>query len=98
MSLQLREEIVIHEQLKLHPHPNVVRYHGVQVEDGYVVGLVLDKLDVNVIEALEYPIKKSRLWTVEEVVKDIKQGLDHLHALGIMHVSSHISSSLYDIF
>lgn len=84
---QAREEIMIHEQLKLRPHPNIVKYHGVLVENGYVVGIVLDKLDIDLQTAVSEPTKPSHAWTVERVMKDVKEGLEHLHSIGIMHVS-----------
>lgn len=87
MSLQHKEEIMIYEELKSHPHPSIVRYHGVLVEDGFVTGIVLDKLDEDVYGAVGQPAKKSHIWTVDKVIKDIKEGLDHLHSLGIMHAS-----------
>lgn len=88
IRLQLKEEILIHEQLRLHSHPSIVRYHGVKVEDGFVVGIVLDKLDVPLREALAKSVaKQDHAATVEKFMKEIQEGLEHLHSLGIMHVS-----------
>ena len=78
----LIEEAQILELLALHPHPNLVRYHGCTSRHGRLTGLVLERFDV----ILQFRIEHDpRDLDIAACVNGIRAGIKHLHALGLAH-------------
>lgn len=58
-----------------------------QVKDGYIVGAGLEKFDVMIDEALGAPRRSSHVSDLEFVMRDLTSTVEHLHPIGIVHVS-----------
>lgn len=69
------------ERLSRHPHPNIIRYHGVRVRRNRITGLVLDKHRHTL---LEY-VKEGHKLDEEEFMWDLDSAVAHLHSLGLAH-------------
>ena len=77
----LLAEALIMERLARHPHPNIVRYHGVRVRRGRVTGLILDKHQSTLLDYV-----KSGLDLDEEIfLTTLDAAVAHLHSLGLAH-------------
>lgn len=85
MAARLLNEAQICEALVKNPHPNVARYHGCIVKDGFIKGLVFTRYSLNLNEraAESIPIK------IDPLVKLIKKGVKHLHSMGLAHNHIH---------
>lgn len=93
-SSQFQEEIDILEKVRQHPHFNIVHYHGIKVEGDIVTALVLGKLEIDLTEAQLSPTQTRHLYDPDLLIDDIRRGMEHLHSIGIMHVSrKHFSAS-----
>ncbi|KAK9897795.1 kinase-like protein [Cystobasidium minutum MCA 4210] len=84
-SRELRDEIEIYEKLKCHPHPNIVNYHGVVVKNDRVTGIVIDKVDSGLYDALGGPCKASHIVDIEVAMRELQSAVEHLHSIGIVH-------------
>lgn len=84
MSLALTTHLATHEvttleSLRRHPHPNIVKYRGCVVEGALVEGIALERYT----HQLSYVADKV---DPAMVLRDVGSALEHLHALGIVHV------------
>lgn len=70
-------EVLFFETVLRHnEHPNIVKYHGCWVVDGWVVGLVLERLPTSLyLRCLD---TKTPL-NVESVIGQVRAALEHLH-------------------
>lgn len=79
------------EILRPQAPPNICEYHGCFVEEGYVAGIVftayLENLDGTSAPKVEVDH--------EMVMRDITSAIEHLHSLGIVHVSLHFTRIPY---
>lgn len=74
-EVQLWETILRH-----HPHSNVMKYHGVVSDGERITGIVLERCKKTIGDArLEVDC--------ERVLKEVRSAVDHLHSLGLIHVS-----------
>lgn len=85
-SLQPRD-IVLHEVkmcelLQKHPHKNIATYLGCISEGGLIKGLCFVRYEESLSDRLGHP---DRPLNISECLKGIKDGLDHLHSLGLNH-------------
>ncbi|KAK3304712.1 uncharacterized protein B0T15DRAFT_537375 [Chaetomium strumarium] len=80
-SNQLLREVEICELLAKNPHPNVVHYLGCVVDGGRIVGLCLKKHDMTLWEKVDAGVA----FDTEACLQGIKNGLNHLHRLGLVH-------------
>ncbi|TPX14915.1 uncharacterized protein E0L32_005024 [Thyridium curvatum] len=72
----LLEEARTMEMLSLHPHPNIVRYHGCRVRRNRITGLVLDRHPNTLSDYLKNkigPINK------EPFMQALESAIHHLH-------------------
>lgn len=53
-----------------------------QVEDGWITGLVYKKYHCTLQDAVE----KELAFDLEKVVADVRAGIEHMHSLGLVHV------------
>jgi hypothetical protein len=81
----LQEVTVWESILRHHPHPNVCEYRGVVSEDGeHITGIVFKKYEITLDGMM-------REWTeveIEEVMRELRRAVEHLHSIGLIHVSS----------
>lgn len=68
------------------PHPNICRYYGVVATNGYLTGVVLQRCRTT-LYALHKSGAKFDDNFVNSVAGGIRAALDHLHSLGLAHVS-----------
>jgi len=78
----LRSEALVLELLKKHPHPHIVKYHGVVLEVDRIAGLAFERLPHRLDQrcgAAAPPLD------VAKVISGVSQALSHLHGLGYCH-------------
>lgn len=81
LSSYLLDEARICQLLIEKPHKNVARYLGCVVKADRITGLCFQKY----AETLSERLKAGRLVDKERCFQQIKEGIDHLHALGLVH-------------
>lgn len=87
------QEAGVCELLKQHPHPNIASYLGCQVSDGRITGLCFAAYPHTLMQEVNPQSHMKRKARSEfQGRKDysrelarIKSGLEHLHALGLVH-------------
>ncbi|PXF39769.1 Serine/threonine-protein kinase shk2 [Gracilariopsis chorda] len=78
----MREEAKVCEILRQSPHPNIAKYLGCEVKDGYIVGLCFERYSETLRERVDgCPRKVDRA----SCIQSVKKGIQHLHALGFCH-------------
>lgn len=81
----LLTEVAVLEQLKRHPHPNIVTYYGCVVADGRIQQLCLEKYRCSLTEYIER--HGTRLPTDEAytLLDEVEAGVQYLHSLRLAH-------------
>ncbi|EDU40548.1 Serine/threonine kinase [Pyrenophora tritici-repentis] len=75
-------EIETCEILRKHPHPNICRYKGVDYNQHFeVTGLLFDRYDTNLRDF----VLDQHHFDVRKCMRDIWEGLAHMHSLGLVH-------------
>ncbi|KAM0551726.1 hypothetical protein ACHAPJ_008293 [Fusarium lateritium] len=75
------EEAKICEILNQNPHPNIAKYWGCKVVDDSILGLCFAKYAMTLQERIETRVP----FDVQHCLKGIKNGISHLHSLGLIH-------------
>jgi len=75
-------EVRFMETLSRSPHPHVVAYHGCVVENGYIVGIALEKCTKTLEERCQ---DTTTPFNVSACLSQIAAALAHLHDLGYCH-------------
>ncbi|KAI4235540.1 MAG: hypothetical protein LQ349_003085 [Xanthoria aureola] len=80
-------DLILHEAriceiLRNNPHKNVASYLGCISADGLLKGLCFVRYSENLSDRLNHP---DRPLNVSGCLEGIKDGLDHLHSLGLNH-------------
>ncbi|KAF1993989.1 hypothetical protein P154DRAFT_47441 [Amniculicola lignicola CBS 123094] len=78
----LFEEAEVLEFLKQHQHPNIIKYYGCIVNRGRITGLALEKYGV--ILQYRYEDVPHNL-DIAACMNGIRNGVRHLHSLGLAH-------------
>jgi serine/threonine protein kinase len=78
----ITDEAKTYEVLRASPHPNIAKYLGCIVEDGMIKGLCLVKYDMTLSQRVLHDVRPFK---ADDYLKGIKEGLQHLHKLGIIH-------------
>ena len=75
-------EIKTCEILRRHPHPNVCLYKGVDYDKHFeVTGLLFDRYDATL---RDFVLDRQR-FDVRKCLQDIREGIAHMHSLGLVH-------------
>lgn len=87
-----RVELKACEIIRRAPHPNVAEYRGYVSDDGqYILGLAYKKYGYDLEDLVENPMHRKELEGLEydgrKIAEGIRAGVDHLHTLGLAHVS-----------
>jgi serine/threonine protein kinase len=91
---EVLQEVQVCEKLKLEPHLNIAEYIGCEVNDGKISGICFKQYKESLQQRLnpEHLNKRAfaRSANLDEkwcssIIEGIKKGLDHLHALGLVH-------------
>ncbi|KAI1188008.1 kinase-like domain-containing protein [Nemania serpens] len=77
----LIEEARIYEKLRLHPHKNIVQYHGCMAENGMFHAICLDRYPATLQEREENLSEAEK----KRIVQEIRDGVAHLHSIGLVH-------------
>ncbi|SJL16852.1 uncharacterized protein ARMOST_20382 [Armillaria ostoyae] len=87
-------EARICEVLMKHPHRNVAEYYGYVEKDGLMAGLCFKRYGQTLRDAVE----KGTLNTgdIEFVLEEIEKGIQHIHALGLVHNDINPANILLD--
>lgn len=88
LSLYLLEETRTCQVLMGNPHRNIARYLGCVVKAGRITGLCFEKY----AETLADRIEDRRFVDTDSCVRHVKAGIDHLHALDIVHNDIHLDN------
>jgi len=87
-------EIQTCEILRRHPHPNVCLYKGVDYDKHFqVTGLLFERYDANLRDF----VLDQHHFDVWKCIQDIRQGIAHMHSLGLVHCDIKPSNILVDI-
>ncbi|KAG7146236.1 LIM domain kinase 1 like protein [Verticillium longisporum] len=89
---ELLKEAKVCEILKQQPHPNVAAYFGCIVEGGRIKGLVFQKYAMTLSQRLRIPKPLDGT----RCIRDIEEGLRHLHSLGLIHNDLNPSNIMVD--
>ncbi|EHK17969.1 uncharacterized protein TRIVIDRAFT_67189 [Trichoderma virens Gv29-8] len=74
-------EARICETLRKNPHPNIAKYHGCIEVDGRIHGLCLDRY----VMTLQDRVETGTQFDADICFQRIKDGIRHLHNLGLIH-------------
>ncbi|KAL9563771.1 hypothetical protein ACKAV7_012160 [Fusarium commune] len=85
-------EAKVYETLLKNPHPNIAKYWGCHVVNGSIRGLVLSKYAMT----LEERVRTGVPLDTELCLKEIKDGIEHLHSLGLTHNDIHQRNIIMD--
>ncbi|CAG8947298.1 unnamed protein product [Penicillium salamii] len=91
LGLYLLQEAHICQGLLENTHENVARYLGCVVKDGRITGLCFQKY----AETLADRLRDGRLIDNESCLRQVKSGIDHLHALNIVHNDIHQDNIMF---
>lgn len=78
----LLHEARVLEQLERAPHPNIVIYYGCVVRDQRITHLCLKRSGLSLTTYAEAGITAA---TREEILAQVRAGIEHLHSLGLAH-------------
>ncbi|KAI0558658.1 serine/threonine protein kinase [Gracilaria domingensis] len=79
---EMYEEALVCEKLRTNPHPNIARYMGCRVVNGYIVSLCFEKYTETLRDRLSSGRKRL---DKDGCLQGIEHALDHLHSLGLCH-------------
>ena len=87
------QEIEMWERLRGHPNDRIATYHGVVLEEDYVVAVCFQKYPQTVVERLYHD---KREFDNTRLLDEIREGLDHLHHKNLVHNDINPSNILID--
>ena len=91
LSLYLLEEARICQILIENPHKNIARYLGCVVKAGRITGLCFEKYT----ETLADRLRNGHTGDNESYLRQVKAGINHLHALNIVHNDIHLDNVMF---
>ncbi|EIM85564.1 uncharacterized protein STEHIDRAFT_59209 [Stereum hirsutum FP-91666 SS1] len=88
----LLQEAQVCEILAKHPHRHVCEYRGYVQKNGMITGLCFKQYGKNLYEAL----RDGDVIDHRKILDGVKSGLEHLHALGLVHGDINPANILLD--
>jgi serine/threonine protein kinase len=91
---EVLREVQVCEHFRLHPHPNIAEYIGCEVTDGRISGICFKQYTQSLQQRLNPGHLNKREFARSShldaelrnsIIEGIKNGLDHIHALGFVH-------------
>lgn len=72
-------EALLLQHLAQHPHPNIIRFHGVRINRGHITGLALEKHQHDLWSHIHHglPLPKPRVF-----MQRLTSAISHFHSLG----------------
>lgn len=103
LSDLMLQEATTWETLRRFPHPNIVKYHGCQVQDNRITGLCFAKHHDTLLSRVNpghsgkrhFDASKRPLKDVESFLEGVEKGLKHLHSLGLVHNDLHPANIMF---
>lgn len=101
----LLREAQVCEILKLHPHSTIAECFGCEVENGRISGLCFTKYKESLMQRLNPGSLGKRAFAESQhlnyewcsnIIERVNKGLDHLHALGLVHNDLNPSNIMLD--
>ena len=91
-------EVLLHEAhmceiLRRHPHPNIASYLGCVRDKGLITGLCFVRYKETLSDRLR---DSNRPLNLHSCLKGVKNGLDHLHDLGLYHNYINLANIMLD--
>ncbi|OAA63287.1 Protein kinase-like domain protein [Niveomyces insectorum RCEF 264] len=90
---QLLDELEACEILRLHPHPNIAQYFGCISQDDKITGLCFRRYPMTLAERLR---DKSASIDKARCLRGVRDGLKHMHGLGLVHNDINPSNIMLD--
>lgn len=83
------------ETLRKNPHPNICQYRGVDydLKSKRIMALLFQKYDMTLGEL----VAEKHTFDAEKCLQDIRQGIQHIHSLGYVHVDIKPSNIFVDL-
>lgn len=78
----LLHEATVLEQLRNHPHPNIVEYFGCVVKDGRIAQLCLKRYECSLADDVTRSLSQQQR---QDIFADVVSAVKHLHSLGLAH-------------
>lgn len=91
LSLYLLEEARTCQVLMENSHKNIARYLGCVVKAGRITGLCFKKY----AETLADRLQDRRFVDTDSYLRHVRAGIDHLHALDIVHNDIHLDNVMF---
>jgi serine/threonine protein kinase len=91
---EVLQEVKVCEKLRLHLHPNIAEYIGCEVTDGRISGICFKQYTQSLQQRLNSGHLNKREFArnscldagwCTSILEGIKNGLNYLHALGLVH-------------
>ncbi|KIH91140.1 hypothetical protein SPBR_09091 [Sporothrix brasiliensis 5110] len=91
-GIQVTAEVEACEVLRQHPHPNIARYFGCVSEHGRIKGLCFVRYSMTLAQRLQDAASLDKALCLQ----GIKNGVDHMHNLGLVHNDLNPSNIMMD--
>ncbi|KAK4497920.1 hypothetical protein PRZ48_010575 [Zasmidium cellare] len=78
----LLSEATVLERLKQHPHPSIAQYFGAVTKGDRITHLCLKRCYCNLTEYFAVGLSVAER---ERLLMEIREGIEHLHSLGLAH-------------
>lgn len=94
---QILNEAKVCEVLKQNPHPNIATYRGCVVRDGRIRGLCFAKYPLTLAQRMQ--VDNQSIYApldIDTCLQGIKNGVAHLHNLGLIHNDLNPSNIMMD--
>ncbi|PBK67944.1 kinase-like protein [Armillaria solidipes] len=88
------QEARVCEILMKHPHRNVAQYYGYVEKDGLMAGLCFKRYGQTLSDAVKKGVLPRE--DIESLLDQIKQGIEHIHDLGLVHNDINPRNILFD--
>ncbi|KAI1169795.1 kinase-like protein [Nemania sp. FL0916] len=89
-------EAEIMDQVSSLNHKNIIRYHGCQVRDGRLAGIVLERHECSLYEFFLWGLDKNAVLDPQRFMAELESAISHLHLAGLAHNDLKPSNILLD--
>ncbi|KAM7189886.1 Protein kinase-like domain containing protein [Rhypophila sp. PSN 637] len=83
LTRSMLQEIRILERISQNPHPFIAKYHGCRVRRGRITGIVLDRAEITLADAVGDP--RFDTLDLDRFFEGVTSAVMYLHSLGLAH-------------